>query len=393
MRKELTNEFARNVAPIPGKISRYFDTHKRSPRGFLLRVTPAGAGAWALQYRVDGRQREITIGDPKSWPITEARRRGHELRRDIDAGGDPLGKREEARLAPTVEQLVERFVAEELPKRAPRTQDEWRAMVRDWILPALGKRRVADVKRDDVERLHTKITKAGKPRRANSVRSAVATLFAQAVTWEMRNDNPAKGVKGNPEHGRERYLNEAEVARLLAVLERWHDKRPDSVDAIMLAILTGARRGELLSMRWADLDLDQGVWTKPAALTKQRKLHRVPLSADVVAVLRQRQSVVDKVVPLRAPEHVFRGAGDKAHTCRLEKDWFVIRAAAGLEDVRFHDLRHSYASMLVSAGLSLPVIGAMLGHSKSATTQRYSHLADKPLRDAAEIVAKKLTRQ
>jgi len=261
---------------------------------------------------------------------------------------------------------------------------------RDWILPALGRRKVAAVGRQDIERLQGKITKAGKPRRANSVRSVVSTLFAQAILWQMRTDNPATGVKGNPEPGRERYLTAEELERLMTVLDRWRERRPDSVDAITLAVLTGARRGEILAMRWAELNLDEAIWAKPAASTKQRRAHRVPLSPDAVAVLRRRQEervAGGKIVRLRE-DHVFGGGGSKTHSNTLERDWYVIRAAAGLEDVRFHDLRHSFASVLAGAGLSLPVIGAMLGHSKPATTQRYAHLADAPLREAAEIVAK-----
>ena len=395
MRQKLTDRFVASVAPTR-RIERYFDQDKRSPRGFLLRVTPAGARVWALRYRVGEttREREITIGDVKSWPISEARRRGHDLRRDIDTGGDPMADREEKRGAPTVAELVERFTGEALSSRAPRTQAEYRAMLRDWILPALGRLKVAAVTREDIEKLHRKITEAGKPRRANSVKSLCSTLFAQAIVWRMRDDNPVNHVKGNREEGRERYLSAEETGRLVAVLERWQAKRPDSADAIRLALLTGARRGELLTMRWLEIDLAAGVWTKPAVSTKQRLAHRVPLSDAAVAVLRRRQAertdAAGKVIRLHGEDHVFKGAGAKGHCCALEKDWFIIRAAAGLEDVRFHDLRHSFASMLVGANLSLEVIGRLLGHTKPATTKRYAHLADGPLRAATEIVAGKI---
>src|SRR6516165_81265 len=111
MREKLSNRFAMTAPPAIGKkTERYFDTNERSPRGFLLRVTNAGARAYALQYRnADGRQREITIGDPASWPLNDAWKRGHELRREIDAGRDPLDEREERRQSPSVAELVERF--------------------------------------------------------------------------------------------------------------------------------------------------------------------------------------------------------------------------------------------------------------------------------------------
>jgi integrase len=218
----------------------------------------------------------------------------------------------------------------------------------------------------------------------------ISTLFNEAIIWKMRPEhtNPAELVKGNREDGRERYLLPDETERLVEVLARWRERRPDSADAIALAMLTGARRGELLGMRWADVDLTAGVWSKPPGSTKQRKAHRTPLSEAAVVLLRRRQAERDGKVIRLHDDHVFRGAGSKTHCNALERDWYIIRAAAGLDDVRFHDLRHSFASFLVGAGVSLPIIGRRLGHSKPATTQRYAHLADEPLRDAAELVAK-----
>src|ERR1700730_13065005 len=172
MRKELTDKFARTVKPTPGRVERYFDTSDRAPRGFMLRVTPAGARAWALRYRLSsGREREVTIGAAENRRLADAYKRARELRREIEDGRDPLGEREEKRAAPTVAQLAERFIEEELSKRAPRTQAEYKAMLRDWILPALGGLKVAAAGAGDIEKLHRKITEdgKGKPRRANSV--------------------------------------------------------------------------------------------------------------------------------------------------------------------------------------------------------------------------------
>jgi integrase len=404
MREHLTDRFAASISPS-SRIERYFDTTNRTPRGFLLRVTPAGARVWAMRYRVadSGRERELTIGAVESWPVAEARKRGHELRREIDAGGDPLGDREEKRAAPSVAELAERFIAEALARRAPRTQAEYRAQLRDWILPALGRKKVDSVACEDIEKLHAQVTKgndklSGGQRRANSVKSLVSVLFNQAIVWKMRppHTNPAELVKNNDEHGRERYLGGEELARLVAVLDRWREKRPDSVDAISLATLTGARRGEILGMMWSQIEglgTDTVAWNKPASLTKDRKPHRTPLSEAAALVLHRRQAERaegPKIVRLRDNDHVFRGAGSKTHCNTLERDWYQIRAAAGLEDVRFHDLRHTFASTLVGENLSLEIIGRLLGHAKSSTTQRYAHLADKPLRDAAELISRKV---
>src|SRR6267154_2808591 len=271
MREKLTDRFAATAGS-----GLYWDTDPRSPKGLLLRVTAAGARAWCLNYRrkSDDREKRLTLGDVASWPVAEIRRRAAELRREIDAGGDPLGDVDERRAAPTVADLVERFIKEVLPSRAPGTQAEYKAKFRDWVLPAIGKLKVASVERDDIEKLHRKITAEGKPRRANAVKSLCSTLFNQSIIWKVREDNPCHLVRGNPEHGRQRFLLGEELDRLIGVLERHHTHYPDDVDATILAALTGSRRGEILSMRWRDLDLPGAIWLKPPEMTKQRREHR-----------------------------------------------------------------------------------------------------------------------
>ena len=398
MREMLNDRFAKSVDPTD-KIARYFDTTPRSPRGFLLRVTPAGARAWALHYREKkgGRQREITIGDVRSWPITEARKRGHELRREVDNSGDPLGDREKKRAEPTVAELIDRFEKEALPRnRAATTQAEYLAMLESWVRPALKHLKVGDPNlHDEIEKLHQRITKAGKLRRANSVRAVCSILFGQAVIWRMRNDNPAKGIKGNPEHGRRTYLNDNQLGRLEAAMEEWRPKRPDSVDKIEIAMLTGARRGEILGMRWKHLDLDNAVWKQPPTENKQRDWHSPALSQRAVEILQRRKAeraAAGKVVRLRDDVFVFAGGNTKTARNRFESDWRIIRATAGLNDFRFHDIRHSVASWLISANQNLDVVGQVLGHKKAQTSRRYAHLHDAARRAAAEIIGRKVRR-
>src|SRR5579862_3250182 len=162
MRVKLNDRLARTLGP-----GLYWDEHPDAPRGFLLQVTPAGGRAYRLNYRrkADERERRMTVGDVSAWPVAEARRRAADLRRVIDDGGDPLGELEDRRAEPTVAEFVERFIAEALPSRAPSTQNEYKAKLRDWVLPNIGKLKVSAVGRDDIETLHRKITAAGKARR------------------------------------------------------------------------------------------------------------------------------------------------------------------------------------------------------------------------------------
>jgi integrase len=175
-------------------------------------------------------------------------------------------------------------------------------------------------------------------------------------------------------------LSQAEIAHLSEALAAYPNKVV--ANACRFLLLTGARRGEVLKMKWADVDLEAGVWVKPANTTKSKKPHRVPLSAGALEVLASLE---------RTNDFVFPGRKTDRSLCDLKNAWEKIRAEAGLEDVRLHDLRHSYASILASAGLSLPIIGQLLGHTQPATTARYAHLFDEPLREATEKVAAHVT--
>jgi integrase len=310
----------------------------------------------------------------------------------------PQGERNAERSAPTVNDLIEHWRTVHAPKNRPRTVAENEKLIRRWIKPELGTRRVVDIRLVDIEALHRKITARGTLFRANRVLALLSKMFTLAVRAEWRRDNPCRGVERNYEEPRARYLKPDELARLTAALAAYGNKK--AVDAIRLLLLTGARRSEVLSAEWAQFDLEGGVWTKPSSHTKQKRAHRAPLSAAAVELLlaiRERQEREVEVYnagrrigqPKRSPSSfVFP---DKTGTARmpvLHHDWAQLVATAGLSGLRLHDLRHSYASMLASAGLSLPVIGALLGHSAAATTARYSHLLDDPLRAATETVGK-----
>ena len=209
-------------------------------------------------------------------------------------------------------------------------------------------------------------------------------LFSLAVRWGMRTDNPVRGIERNQEGKRERYLSGDELGRLSHALAELPDR--GAANAVRLLLLTGARRGELLAARWSDFDLEVGAWTKPASTTKQSKLHRVPLSEAACELLADMRKADPDGVYLFPPLN-----GRTAHRRDLDRAWRIVRTAAGIPDVRVHDLRHSYASVLASAGLSLPIIGSLLGHATPTTTARYAHLVDEALRDATEKAAHVIT--
>jgi integrase len=372
MKQRLTDS---TIKALPAPASGNRITYDSELPGFGCRVTAAGARSFVLNYRTTaGRERRITIGQHPAWKIATARDEAKRLRRVVDAGGDPLGEEQAERAAPTVADLCERYAAEHLPKKRPSSQKDDRGFIKDDILPRLRRLKVADVTFTDIDRVHREITKRA-PIRANRCASLLSKMFALAIRWGWRADNPCKGIERNQENKRKRYLKGDELARLTVALAEHRD--PQAADIVRVLLFTGARRGEVLAMKWADLDLAAGVWTKPGATTKQKTEHRVPLSAPVRQLL--------AAIP-QASEYVFPGRLG-SHRVEIKGNWAAICEAAKLDGVRIHDLRHSYASILASAGLSLPVIGALLGHTRPETTARYAHLFDDPLRAATEKAA------
>jgi integrase len=375
MAQRLTDKLVRSLpAPPRGNVITY-DT---DVKGFGIRVTTAGARAFVLNYRrrADSLERRYTIGSWPDWSVAAAREKAKELKRHVDNGGDPVGEHAAERAAPTVADLCERFIAEHVGKQRPHTQLDYKSIIRNDILPALGRLKAASVEFEHVERLHAKIT-ARAPARANRTVAVLAKMFALAIKWKLRTDNPAKGIERNQEHSRQRYLTPDELRRLTTALNE--DRNQQAADVFRLLLLTGARRGEVLSAKWDQFDLaDGGVWVKPHTMTKTKIEHRIPLSAparQLLVRLRERNPTLPWVFPGR------RGG---PHRGDIKRHWKRICKAANIVGLRIHDLRHSYASQLASAGVGLHVIGALLGHTQPQTTARYAHLFDDPLRSATE---------
>jgi integrase len=346
--------------------------------GFGLCVTAGGSRSFVLNYRTKaGRERRITIGSFPSWSVTSARDEAKRLRREIDSGGDPLADEQAERDAPTVGGLIERFSAEHLPRLRPDSARMYGLILKNHIGPHFGKHtRVLDVSFADCDRLHQKMTKDGHPYAANRCKNVMTKMFKLAIRWGWRDNNPASAVEMNAEQSRKRYMTADELARLMAALDKYPNKT--FVNIIRLLLLTGARRGEVRAMRWADLDLAVGTWTKLASSTKQKEDHTVPLSAparQLLAGIRRESS-----------GWVFPSSRNDGHVIELKDDWSALCKAAGISGLRVHDLRHSFASQLASGGASLPLIGALLGHSQPATTARYAHLYQDPQRAAVEKI-------
>lgn len=348
--------------------------------GFGIRLTKAGSKAFILNYRFEGRERRITIGKFPTWTTLAAKKQAQILRREIDLGTDPLEVREDRRVAPTVKDLFARYDEEHLPTKASRSAADDRSMWRNDILPRLGSRKVADLTPRDCDELHMQVA-ATRPVRANRILEVFRKALNLSIRWGWIERNPASGCRRTVEEKRHRYLKEEEVGRLITALQE-HQERV-SADALLFMLFTGCRKGEALNATWAQFDLARRIWTKSSSETKQRREHRVPYSTAVAEILERRRAETEGI-------HIFPGRLGAPLT-EVRKTWQSACKAAGLNGVRVHDLRHTFASLVASSGQSLLVIGELLGHSTPQTTKRYASLYDEALRRAAEGVAETLS--
>lgn len=349
--------------------------------GFGVRVYPTGRKSFVVAYRVEGRQRFHTLGKVGELTVHEARTQAMEVLSSVRRGGDPSGDRIAYRQAPTMTDLSERYMRQHArPRKKPFGIENDERTWRKHVLPRLGKKKVADVTRADVFQLHSEMGER-TPIQANRTIALLSKAFNLCEIWGWRPDgsNPVRHVPRFPENQRERFLSEAELLRLAQALneaERLQLEEPASIAAIRLILLTGCRSGEIKGLRWSEVDFQRRCLRLADSKTGRKTIY---LSSGALQVLSDIERVPDN-------PYVIVGAKPGSHLVGLSRPWFRIRKRAGLDDVRLHDLRHTYASVGAGIGLSLPMIGNLLGHTVPATTQRYAHLAAHPMLEASERI-------
>jgi integrase len=350
--------------------------------GFGVRVKPSGVKSYMIQYRQGGTSRRLTLGRHGIIATDQARRLAKVRLGDVAHGDDPALERRQERSAPTMKDLADDYMERHaIPNKRPSSVVNDRIMLKKNIIPALGTKKVKDVSRRDIETVH--LSMKDTPYKANRVRALMSKMFSLAMAWEWRENNPVLGIEKYQEQKRERWLSEEELTRLFAVLAAQPNQRAANV--IRLLILTGARKSEVMHATWDQFDFERAVWTKPAHTTKQKRTEHIPLSEIAFAILTDIQAQTPPKTT-----HVFPGEVPGQSIQCVNRFWREVRLAANLPDVRLHDLRHTFASHLVSSGVSLPIVGRLLGHTQPQTTQRYAHLADDPLREAADTMSQKL---
>ena len=353
-------------------------------KGFGVRVHPSGRKVYIVKYRHEGRAVKATIGPHGPITPAAARARAAEIVTLARTGRDLEGKTPRKDGGTTVADLARRFLDEYAADHLkPSTAALNRKIVEKRILPRLGRRRVADIGRADAAALHHDMRSV--PGHANRTLSVLSRMLTLAEVWEMRPEgvNPCRFVKKYPERRRERFLSDEEYRRLGAALrdaEREGFASLAAIAAIRLLMLTGCRSGEILSLEWENVDLDRGELRLPDSKTGARIVH---LGDPAIAVLHgiQRKEDSPWVIP---------GLKRGAHLAFLHGPWRLILERAGIRNLRIHDLRHSFASGGLLVGEGLPMIGKLLGHNKVQTTARYAHLANDPVKSAANRISSRI---
>jgi integrase len=404
MAKTLTKRSVDALKPRPARYS----VHDDKVPGFAVRVSPDGSKFFSLQYRGPTGRRRYNIGSFGDLTVDQARKLAEDARARIRHGGDPAAERDTARGAPTVAALGAEYLADVDARRKKTTATEYRRQWNKHIVPAFGAKRVAQVTDADVSRLHASLK--ASPYLANRVVTLIAAFFAFAMRqgWRQKGTNPAADVEPFRESSRERFLAQEEIARLGDAFERAEREglpaaprrrrtrktgrtakhRPKSADAprpanpvavaaIRFLLLTGWREQEALTLRWDVISFERSAATLPD--TKGGKSER-QLGAPAMLLL-------SELPRIEGSPYVFPGRRADRPLTEVRRLWCAVRYAAGLEDVRLHDLRHTFASVAAGGGGSLLIIGKLLGHRDMKSTQRYAHLADSPVKVAADTSA------
>ena len=353
--------------------------------GFGVRIRPTGRRVYILKYRnKHSRQRKPAIGIHGAITTDQARSIAKQWLAAVERGLDPSADKKAARDVSSVKDLAERYLTEhaEVHKRLSSVIND-RRLIESRIVPALGSLPVSGVGRPDVDKLHRSLK--ATPYEANRTLAVMSKMFNLAELWGLRPDgsNPCRHIKRLPEEKRTRFLSTEELERLGEVLieaEATGSEAPSIVAAIRLLIFTGCRLSEIWTLRWEDVDFDRQCLRLPTTKTGPKLVHLGPPALEVLTEIER----------VEGNPHVIVGEKPEAHLVNLQKPWRRIRKLAGLDDLRLHDLRHTFASVGAGAGLSLPMIGKMLGHTQAQTTQRYAHLAADPVKEATEKVSNQI---
>jgi len=348
--------------------------------GFGVRIYPSGRKAFILRYRAHGAKRLLTLGTYGVLTLDQARNLARQRLGEVIGGEDPLERKRKAAQGETMKALCEAYLERHASRKRSARDDQRR--IGQHLLPAWGQRKVDSITQADVAALHSRI---GEKHRyeANRTVALLGKMFALARRWGFLPEtvaNPARGIDKFKEQKRNRWVTPEELPRLATAIAQHPNLYIRA--ALWLYLLMGVRREELLRAQWADVDFAR--CELRLSETKAGRTHYVPLSAPAMALLSRlpRQEENPYLLPGQKPGQ---------HLVNVSKSWKTIRTAAGVDDVRIHDLRRTVGSWLAQAGSSLPLIGRVLNHTDPKTTAIYARLGDDPARQALAEHGQRIT--
>lgn len=377
LKRILAEELARIVPGDAGKRRTRFDYVLP---GFGERIHPSGRKSYVLQRTMGGRQRLITIGDAAILTERIAKDVARRLILRIELGQNPADKKQRANKTPTYTSFLRHYWEVAAPTWKPSTLEIHDIYRRTHLEHAFAGKFIDEISHADAVRWHAMLTRSAGPGAANRAMEILKAMFAKAEAWGYlpEHSSPFCGVKRNKGRKIERYLSQAEMARLGEALSRHRAAKPNEVAVISLLALTGCRRGEILNLTWGEV---QG---------RKLKLTDSKTGPRVVWLGKEARTVIDRLPRRRSHERVFQF--DVLPVSAIEWFWRMLRVEAGIEDVRLHDLRHNYASLAARSSETLPMIGCLLGHRNVSTTSRYAHLDDGILLEASDRIANEIRR-
>lgn len=357
------------VPPAVGKRDVY---HDAKTTGLQLRVTSSGVKTFSMYRRVKGGQPErVTLGRFPEMTIEQARKMAARVNLEIEEGANPADVKRASKAEPTFAE----FFHGDYTERHGAKKRAWaadRQRFRDYLQPSLGNKKLSGVTREMIGRILSDAERAGKAAATvNNIRALASAIFSKAVEWSLLAGNPVAGTRMLKKVSRDRFLQSDEMARFFAALA---DEPNETIrDYLLMSLLTGARRANVLAMRWVDVNMTDGVWRIP--LTKNGDPQNVVLSPESLALLSRRAAN-----RCNQSEFVFPGAGASGHLVEPKKGWLRVLTRAGITDLRIHDLRRTLGSWQAKTGASLPIIGKSLGHKSHQATAIYARLDLDPVR-------------
>lgn len=360
--------------PIPesGERTTFHDT---KIRGLQLRVTHSGTKTFNLFRRIKGGAPErVTLGRFPELTVEQARRRATEVNAAIEGGANPAEAKRAYKAEATFSDLFDEFMKRH-SKPNKRTWKEDERIFHQYLREPLGNKKLSNITRREIAAIHFAISRTGKSSQANRVKALVSSIFSRGIEWDIVKNNPAQGIRANSEKSRDRFLQANELPQFFKAIA----EEPNEIirDYFLVSLLVGARRGNVLSMSWSDIDLDDALWRIEE--TKNGTPQNIPLVDEVVDLLKIRKKNRDSNA-----EFVFPGKGRTGHLVEPKTGWKRILKRADIGNLRIHDLRRTLGSWQAKTGASLAIIGKSLNHKTPQATLIYARLDIDPVREALD---------